>query len=491
MATGPTGKTGSTGPTGKTGSTGPTGKAGAAGLIGPTGAAGNIGPTGAAGLVGPTGPLASGPICNLTTLDVFPCSGDTIYFHSKVAASPFTTTGINPYAVFEALDDPSVISNITLVVAPKGTGALIANIPDGTSVGGANRGANAVDLQMVRTSNTQVASGDNSTIGGGISNTASGQYSTIAGGDQNTSFDLVTTVGGGFSNNASGQGATIAGGQQNIAHNINTFIGAGFNNDAGGAGAIVVGGSSNSAEGDFDTVGGGNNNITGGGYGVIGGGFENEIASIYSTISGGFNNIISGTGGTIPGGTSNTVSGANSFAAGNNANANNDNTYVWSAGAGAATTTSANGQTVFNLLPAAYTPPASANTFFVNGDFTVTGLKAFTIPHPVLENKHLRHSCIEAPRANLIYQGTTQLVNGKFEVDIDAASNMTATTFAKLIKNAQVYLTNKTNWDLIKVEDYGVLPSGKFTIISNNLTSNAIVDWLVVAERNIEFQVEL
>ena len=69
---------------------------------------------------------------------------------------------------------------------PKGNGAITAQVPDGTVAGGNARGRYAVDLQMFRIANTQVASGHNSTVAGGWSNTASGAYSTVAGGWGNT-----------------------------------------------------------------------------------------------------------------------------------------------------------------------------------------------------------------------------------------------------------------------------------------------------------------
>lgn len=75
-------------------------------------------------------------------------------------------------------------SNVHYSIVPKGTGAVLAAIPDGTSTGGDNRGTNAVDLQTERSSAGHVASGDNATIGGGGSNTASGDWSTVPGGFQ-------------------------------------------------------------------------------------------------------------------------------------------------------------------------------------------------------------------------------------------------------------------------------------------------------------------
>jgi hypothetical protein len=51
-------------------------------------------------------------------------------------------------------------TNASLVIAPNGSGALIADIPDGLVSGGNARGAYAVDLQSLRTGANQVASGN-------------------------------------------------------------------------------------------------------------------------------------------------------------------------------------------------------------------------------------------------------------------------------------------------------------------------------------------
>jgi hypothetical protein len=72
-------------------------------------------------------------------------------------------------------------TNANLVIAPNGTGALMASIPDGTATGGNARGTNAVDLQTSKNVNTQVASGQYSNISGGRGNTASNTYSVVGG----------------------------------------------------------------------------------------------------------------------------------------------------------------------------------------------------------------------------------------------------------------------------------------------------------------------
>ena len=108
-------------------------------------------------------------------------------------------------------------ADIGLALMPKGNGAITAQVPDGTVTGGNARGQYAVDLQMLRVANTQVASGQYSTVAGGVSHTASGQYSTVAGGYNNKASGQYSTVAGGYSNTASAQYSTVAGGYSNTA----------------------------------------------------------------------------------------------------------------------------------------------------------------------------------------------------------------------------------------------------------------------------------
>ena len=103
-------------------------------------------------------------------------------------------------------------TNSALVLSPKGTGALIAQKPDGTAVGGTARGAGAVDFQRTRGDAGRVASGSNSVICGGTENTASGASSAIVGGYFNSASNDFSFVGNGFSNVANGLNSVVCGG---------------------------------------------------------------------------------------------------------------------------------------------------------------------------------------------------------------------------------------------------------------------------------------
>jgi hypothetical protein len=186
-------------------------------------------------------------------------------------------------------------TNANLVIAPNGTGALVADIPDGTTTGGNARGTNAVDLQTIRLANTQVSSGYASVISGGESNRSSGYTSTVGGGSSNTSTGNYGTVGGGLGNSATGaDGQTIVGGQSNTitGGSANGFIGGGTNNSVSSSWSTVSGGQSNTAS-----------------------------TGTHATVIGGQSNTASNSH-TIAGGLSNTASGSNSIALGYKALAN-------------------------------------------------------------------------------------------------------------------------------------------------------------------------
>lgn len=87
-----------------------------------------------------------------------------------------------PAMTLASVKSVGVDTNITMAIIPKGTGAIIANVPSNSADGGNMRGNYAIDLQRVRGDGGQVASGNYSVIIGGNSNTASGQYSAIGGG---------------------------------------------------------------------------------------------------------------------------------------------------------------------------------------------------------------------------------------------------------------------------------------------------------------------
>lgn len=261
--------------------------------------------------------------------------------------------------------------NAYLGLLPAGTGAIIADTPDNAATGGNARGANAVDFQMSRAAATQVASGANSGLFVGTSNTSAGVNSAVLAGTTNTvtAGTNVVIVAGLNNALAGGIGGIICAGDGNASAAVNgTFIGAGASNAVNnlrgaivaGSGnivsntdAVVVSGVTNSVSGlragvmcgvsntisagttNSAIVAGNTNQITVGTNAFIGGGANNVISVNTATIAGGIGNTIAGlegfigggdnndvqataTNGTIAGGINNTISGATSAICGGN-----------------------------------------------------------------------------------------------------------------------------------------------------------------------------
>jgi len=204
--------------------------------------------------------------------------------------------------------------------------------------------------------------GSFSTVSGGVSNQILGaQYATIAGGHNNLiqSGGFYSTIGGGKDNflDFSAQQVVIAGGIQNrMERDANSSaIGGGFRNviHSNTVHSVIAGGHTNSIGPlvSYSAIGGGNENsiqsradysVIGGGrrnriqssneYAVIAGGEFNVVAPNcnYSIIGGGQNNVISNAVyATVPGGGANVAGGDFSFAAGRQARALHDGSFVW------------------------------------------------------------------------------------------------------------------------------------------------------------------
>ena len=114
-------------------------------------------------------------------------------------------TGTAPTA---SLTATAPATNIGAAIVPKGTGALTAAVPDGTSTGGNARGSRAVDLQTDRNNAAQVASGANSGVLYGRRSTASGSYAFAGGNTCTASGNGSVALGG---TGAIGGGSTASG----------------------------------------------------------------------------------------------------------------------------------------------------------------------------------------------------------------------------------------------------------------------------------------
>ena len=182
---------------------------------------------------------ASGGLTKFTEAETTAAPNGTVYVDSFTAAASTT--------------------NADFALIPKGNGALLVKIPDGTGVGGNKRGQYAVDLQLFTNFNTRVASGNYSAIIGGEANTASGAHSlasgfySIASGTYSVALSNSTSSSSyslavGQSSTASADGA-VALGRSNTSSGNRSFT-ANFSNVASAAESVALGNSSTAA-GDY------------------------------------------------------------------------------------------------------------------------------------------------------------------------------------------------------------------------------------------------
>jgi hypothetical protein len=184
-------------------------------------------------------------------------------------------------------------------------------------------------------------------VGGGMYNLAGAKFATIAGGaprdmsdplnNRNRVTDKYGTIGGGGDNQA-GDGvgfddsawfATVGGGSANTASADWAVVCGGRDNTASGDESVVAGGAGNVAELPYASIGGGFSNWAKGGHATVAGGIFNQAHGVYSTVGGGQSNLATGLWSTVPGGSRNEATGEYSFAAGRNAKAWADGTFVW------------------------------------------------------------------------------------------------------------------------------------------------------------------
>jgi hypothetical protein len=180
-------------------------------------------------------------------------------------------------------------TNADIALVAKGTGATLAQVPDGTRAGGDKRGQFATDLQKFRTTATQVASGNYSVVCGGQNNLASGIFSVICGGQDSTyGTGANAFIGGGYDNRATAAWSATAAGASNQATSNYSFVGGGQSNAAQtNSHAVVCGGNSNTASGANACVASGESNTASGRSTFIGGGGVHTASGSYSAVMGG------------------------------------------------------------------------------------------------------------------------------------------------------------------------------------------------------------
>jgi len=170
------------------------------------------------------------------------------------SVSPYVTFALSsasPNATVNVVSMAPVAptANSDLALVPKGNGALLAQVPTGTSAGGNKRGTYAVDLVRFRLNAANVASGDYSFLAGGYDNKASASYSAVAGGQGNFATGNSSFVGGGIDNQANNLSSVVAGGRLNVASGDYSAIGGGREHIANSAFSTVSGGAYGSTRG--------------------------------------------------------------------------------------------------------------------------------------------------------------------------------------------------------------------------------------------------
>jgi hypothetical protein len=263
---------------------------------------------------------------NVDNADLLPIWDDTASETKKITISNFrTAVGVSNWSEsFSSTTQATsrwipnnAATNVNAAIVPKGTGAIVAAIPDGTAVGGNSRGQYAVDLQMLRNNAAQVASGRGSVIGGGERNRLDAS---------NLWFSELCVIAGGLNNYIAGNvTATISGGNTNYSSGNHNVISGGLNNTINTSNfgqCVISGGGSNTITKEYAVISGGiSNSISGTGtYATIGGGQANTASATHTTVGGGNGNTASGTFSAIVGGSLNTAGVQKSFVGGGNNN---------------------------------------------------------------------------------------------------------------------------------------------------------------------------
>ena len=116
----------------------------------------------------------------------------------------------------------------------------------------------------------------------------------------------------------------------------------------------------------------------------------------------------------------------------------------------------------------------------INGSLS-KGSGSFDIPHPVTEDKRLRHSFIEGPYADLIYRGTVTLGAEPITICMDEQYGMAEGTWKAL---------NTNPWSIVSASGKLVewsLDECKLTITGDEGT---VCQWMVIGERKDQHMID-
>jgi hypothetical protein len=153
-------------------------------------------------------------------------------------AEAVNTAAPNATVPVVSLTATNAATNVDIALVPKGTGAIVVQVADGTTTGGNKRGAGAVDLQTTRGAPDQVASGSNSFI--------AGKYNTVSG---------VTSAAFGQVNNVSGPLCFAVGSQNTVSSGVGYASAFGNRNTVSGTASMTIG-SNNTADASYSIAAG-------------------------------------------------------------------------------------------------------------------------------------------------------------------------------------------------------------------------------------------
>jgi hypothetical protein len=250
--------------------------------------------------------------------------------------------------------------------APNVVGGSQANFAGGGAFGSVIGGGGAMSYVGSPTGNSVY--GWFGVVGGGAWNTNYANWGTLGGGSLNTIGDSGSTF--------DGEVSTVCGGQENLANGYCATVVGGIQNQATGVGAFVGGGGADIAYN-----------------------YGNNASGISSVVGGGEGNTASGTNSTIPGGYANLASGKYSFAAGQNAQAQNQGAFVWADSQSSTFSSTANNQFLIRAAGGVginTTTPSS--TLEVNGDTRIDGNRLLLLASSGGTNDGLGYGTGDLPR---------------------------------------------------------------------------------------------
>ena len=279
-------------------------------------------------------------------------------------------------------------------------------------------------------------------VGNGNTISGNSNFSMIGGGSGNSiTQDSDNTFIGGGSNNSiqvNSDNSGIFSGSQNIIEKdtSNSIIAGGESNNVSASRSAIVGGYKNTVSAIDSATLGGENNTVSALRSVALGGLRNTVSAQDSVVLGGFGNICSSEVSVILGGENHKISsgseyvgilggaGLSAFGAprfynmGMTGQYNSDGVseinaaqltgtptqFQFMVGGGASFGERTNAFTVDNFGNLYFgTSPGAC--IFVRNDSYGFDAKAFTIQHPLEEEKWLVHGCLEGPEAGVYYRG--------------------------------------------------------------------------------------